>query len=195
MIIPGIIAFIVLGAYPNILEIANKKTFIYSSENNGLRFAIDKMAVQYHHLVSTDTAGNRTRPRIYIHALRIINNEPWIGSGVGSYEETLRSNYPEFWEVSVTARKNPHNEFLMISQQLGAIGLFVLLYLFYTQAACSDRIREEEHKYIAQGLVVLIIVGCLGNSMILDARVGHFWAFFSALLFSSLNEDLLEAKI
>ena len=85
LIIPGIIAFIVLGAYPNILEIANKKTFIYSSENNGLRFAIDKMAVQYHHLVSTDTAGNRTRPRIYIHALRIINNEPWIGSGVGSY--------------------------------------------------------------------------------------------------------------
>ena len=85
-------------------------------------------------------------------------------------------------------------EYLIISVQLGAIGLFVLLYLFYTQGASSDRIREKEYKYIAQGLVILIIVGCMGNSMILDSREGHFWAFFSALLFSNLDEDLLEEK-
>jgi len=66
--------------------------------------------------------------------------------------------------------------------------------LFYTQAASSDRIREKEYKYIAQGLVVLIIIGCMGNSMLLDSKEGHFWAFFSALLFSTMKEDLLEAK-
>jgi hypothetical protein len=30
--------------------------------------------------------------------------------------------------------------------------------------------------------------------MILDSRLGHFWAFFSALLFSNLGENLPEAK-
>jgi hypothetical protein len=27
----------------------------------------------------------------------------------------------------------------------------------------------------------------MGNSMILDSREGHFWAFFSALLFSNIE--------
>lgn len=167
----------------------------FSSENNGLRFAIDKIGVRWHHLVSTDTAGNNTRPRIYIHALKLIKDEPWIGTGVGSFEEALRSKQPEFYQVTTVAKKNPHNEYLMISVQLGAIGLFVLLYLFYTQAANSEKIRENEYRYISQGLVVLIIVGCMGNSMILDSREGHFWAFFSALLFSNLNKKPLEVKL
>ena len=77
----------------------------------------------------------------------------------------------------------------MITVKLGVIGLFLLLYLFYTQGTSSDRIREKEYKYIAQGLVILIIIGCIGNSMILDSREGHFWAFFSALLFSNIDNE------
>jgi O-antigen ligase len=165
-----------------------------SSENNGLRFAIDKMNVRWHHLVSTDTAGNNTRPRIYIHALKLIADEPWIGTGVGSFEEALRSKQSKFYEATTVAKKNPHNEYLMISVQLGAIGLLLLLYLFYIQASNSEKIRENEYRYIAQGLVVLIIVGCMGNSMILDSREGHFWAFFSALLFSCVNTESLQVK-
>ncbi len=159
----------------------------FKSETNSLRFAIDKIGVRYHHLISTDTAGNNTRPRIFIHALKLIPHKPFIGSGVGGYENSFRTHEPEFYKVTTTAKKNPHNEFLMISVQLGAAGLLLLLYLFYKQAACTDRIEDREHKYIAQGLVILIIIGCMGNSMILDSREGHFWAFFSALLFSNIE--------
>mgnify|MGYP001476625210 CR=1 FL=1 len=173
LLIPGILALITI--------------LTFSSENNGLRFAIDKIYVRWHHYTYTDTAGNNTRPRIYIHAVKLIRDEPWIGTGVGSYEEALRSKQPEFYAVTTVAKKNPHNEYLLITTQLGFVGLFVLLYLFYTQAAYSERIREKEYKYIAQGLVILIIIGCIGNSMILDSREGHFWAFFSALLFSKFK--------
>ena len=157
-----------------------------STENNSIRYGINKISVLHHHLTSTDTAGNNTRPRIYINALKLILEEPWIGTGVGSYEEALRSKQPEFFAATTIAKKNPHNEFLMISVQLGLAGILLLLYLFYSQAAASDRIDNKEYKFIAQGLVVLIIIGCMGNSMILDSREGHFWAFFSALLFSNL---------
>jgi O-antigen ligase len=157
-----------------------------STENNSIRYGINKISVLHHHLTSTDTAGNNTRPRIYINALKLILEEPWIGTGVGSYEEALRSKQPEFFAATTIAKKNPHNEFLMISVQLGLAGILLLLYLFYSQAAASDRIDNKENKFIAQGLVVLIIIGCMGNSMILDSREGHFWAFFSALLFSNL---------
>ena len=157
------------------------------SETNSIRFAIDKVGVRYHHLISTDTAGNNTRPRIFIHALKLIPHKPFIGSGVGSYENSFRIHEPEFYNVTTISKKNPHNEFLMISVQLGAAGLFLLLFLFYKQAACSEKIKDREHKYIAQGLVILIIIGCMGNSMLLDSREGHFWAFFSALLFSNIE--------
>tara|TARA_B110000008_G_C16976696_1_gene566190 strand:- start:2875 stop:4131 length:1257 start_codon:yes stop_codon:yes gene_type:complete len=167
---------------------------IYSffNENNSIRFAIEKIGVRYHHLVSTDTAGNNTRPRIYINSFKLIYDEPWIGTGVGSYGRALKDKQPEFYAVNTTARKNPHNEFLMISVQLGLAGLILLLNLFYKQAKFTNKIYKTEYKYMAQGLVILIIIGCMGNSMILDSREGHFWAFFSALLFSNLNKKPLE---
>tara|TARA_B100000767_G_C19740133_1_gene525791 strand:- start:437 stop:1681 length:1245 start_codon:yes stop_codon:yes gene_type:complete len=158
-------------------------------KNNSIRFAAEKFVVRYHHMISTDTAGNNTRPRIYINAIKLVYEDPWIGTGVGSYEKALRVKQPEFSSVNTTALKNPHNEFLMISAQLGLVGLLLLLNLFYKQAAVSERIQNKENKYIAQGLVILIVIGCMGNSMILDSREGHFWAFFSALLFSNLAKE------
>lgn len=157
------------------------------SESNSMRFTIDKLQVRYHHLVSTDTAGNTTRPRIFVNALKLIQYKPYLGTGIGGYEKSFKTNQPEFYKVATTARKNPHNEFLMIAAQTGVIGLFFLLYLFYKQASSTGRVQGQEYKYIAQGLVILIIIGCMGNSMILDSREGHFWAFFSALLFSNLE--------
>ena len=181
LIIPVMIAIIVLLSFSN--------------ENNSMRFAVEKMYVRYHHLVSTDTAGNNTRPRIYIHAIKLVRDKPLLGTGIGSYEEALRTKQPEFYKVTTIARKNPHNEFLMISVQTGLIGLILLLFLFYRQASSTERISNKEYKYIAQGLVVLIIIGCMGNSMILDSREGHFWAFFSALLFSTLIDDKIKKTI
>ena len=161
-----------------------------STESNSLRFAIKKMEVRYHHLVSTDTAGNNTRPRIFVNTLKLIPHKPIFGNGVGGYEKIFKTKQPEFYKVAIIARKNPHNEFLMITVQLGLVGLVLLFYLFYKQAASTEKIASKEYKYIAQGLVILIIIGCMGNSMILDSREGHFWAFFSALLFSKLENKI-----
>jgi O-antigen ligase len=169
---------------PAILAVITVLTF--SNESNSMRNAIDKLAVRYHHLTTTDTAGNNTRPQIYITALKLIRDEPWIGTGVGSFEEALRSKQPEFYAATTIAKQNPHNEYLMISVQLGLAGILMLMYLFYTQASSSEKISIKEYKFLAQGLVVLIVIGCAGNSMILDSREGHFWAYFSALLFSTM---------
>lgn len=170
--------------------IMNKNYLNLVGNNSSIQFAIDKLQVQYHHFISTDTAGNNTRPRIYFNTIKLIRDKPWIGTGVGSFEEALRIKQPDFYEATGIAKRNPHNEFLLITVQLGISGLFLLLYLFYAQGASTDKLIKREQKFIAQGLVVLIIIGCMGNSMLLDSREGHFWAFFSALLFSSLSKEL-----
>nr|MBT6354039.1 hypothetical protein [Pelagibacteraceae bacterium] len=83
--------------------------------------------------------------------------------------------------------KNPHSEYLIIGVQLGVIGILALLYLFTIQGFSSFKIKDKEKKYLAQGLVVLILIGCIFNSLLMDSRDGHFWAYFSALLFSDLS--------
>ena len=91
------------------------KTFYESSiiaiaENNSMQALVVKMQKRYHHATTTDTAGNNTRPRIYIHALKLIREEPWIGSGVGSYEEALRRYQPDFHNATSIGKKNPHKK-------------------------------------------------------------------------------------
>ena len=185
LIVPGILALVA------IIAISSRPLYdkAYSSlqSNNSLQFIVAKAQERIYHATSHDYEGNNTRPRIYFNALKIIRVEPWIGSGVGSYGEALRRYQPEFHSVTTQGKKNAHNEYLMISAQLGIVGLILLLNLFYTQATYSDKLSNKEYKNIAQGLVMLIIIGCMGNSMLLDSREGHFWAFFTALLFSQLS--------
>ncbi len=185
LIIPVILLLIAITAISN--KPFYERTIYVLGESNSLQILVEKIQKQYHHATTNDTAGNNTRPRIYFNAVKIIREGPWIGHGVGSYEEALKQYQPKFHNATTIAKKNPHNEYLMISAQLGVVGLLLLLNLFYTQAKYSEKIPNKEYKNIAQGLVILIIIGCMGNSMLLDSREGHFWAFFSALLFSQLS--------
>lgn len=185
LLIPGLIILVAFFAISN--RPLFDKTISEISQNHSIDSLVTKIQDRYHHAVTSDSAGNNTRPRIYYNALKLVREEPWIGSGVGSYEEALRRYQPEFHAATTISKKNPHNEYLMISVQLGGVGLLLLLNLFYVQASYSEKIQNRELKNIAQGLVILIIIGCMGNSMLLDSREGHFWAFFSALLFSQLS--------
>ena len=165
----------------------------FSVENNSVQHAINKIMVRIDKSNPDFTAEVNARPRLYIQALKTIIEDPWIGTGTGSYKEAIRTKQLDFFNRTDHS-KNPHNEYLLIAVQLGIIGLLALLYLFIIQATTTRKINNIEHKYIAQGLVLLMIIGCMFNSLILNSRNGHFWAFFSALLFSNLNEKQSNAS-
>jgi len=158
-----------------------------SVENNAIKHAVKKIESRITHIES----GNpNTRPQLAIHAFKLFTEDPIVGTGVGSYKAALETKQSEFSERTLH-KWNPHNEYLVIAVQLGLVGLLVLLFLFYTQAKSTKRIQDKEQRYLTQGLVLLFVVGCLGNSLIMDSGEGHFWAFFSALFFSNL---LVEKK-
>ncbi len=158
-----------------------------SIENNAIKYAINKIESRISHI---ENGNPDTRPQLAIHAFKLFIEDPIIGTGVGSYRTALESKQPEFAERT-PHKYNPHNEYLIISVQLGLLGLLTLLFLFYTQAKTTQKIQDKEQRYLAQGLVVLFVIGCLGNSLIMDSGEGHFWTFFSALFFSNL---LVEKK-
>ena len=91
-----------------VTAIINKSYLSEISQNDSIQFQIEKLQVRYHHMVSTDTAGNNTRPRIYFNTIKLIRHSPWFGSGVGSYEEAFRSRLPESYKLASIAKKNPH---------------------------------------------------------------------------------------
>jgi O-antigen ligase len=128
------------------------------------------------------TAG-RLRLEFYANTLRLIARHPWLGGGTGSF-------VPEYaklaQERALYPTQNPHNEFLLITTQLGLVGLALLLLLGYRQWRLSYALRPE-FIAAAQGLIVTIGVGSLFNSLLLDFTEGHFYACLTGIYYGSFN--------
>jgi O-antigen ligase len=130
----------------------------------------------------TVTPG-RLRLEFYTNTLSLIARHPWLGGGTGSF-------IPEYarlaQEKHLYPTNNPHNEFLLITTQIGLVGLALLVLLGYRQWRLSYALRPE---FIAsaQGLVVTLAVGSLFNSLLLDFTEGHFYACLTGIYYGSFN--------
>ena len=164
--------------------------FTLTVQNNSINHAIHKIMTRVDKSNPEYTYDINTRPYLYLNALKVFLEDPWVGTGTGSYKQAIKLKQKDFYNRT-DHLKNPHSEYLNIAVQLGLLGLVSLLYLFSIQGFYSFKVQDKEQKYLAQGLVILILVGCTFNSSLMDARDGHFWAFFSALLFSNFNKKKL----
>ena len=159
-------------------------------DGSALRFGVTKIIEGVEHYYgSTERGPDSVSVRLeFAHnSIKLFRKNPWIGTGTGSIARVY-GNLPSE-DISFGVTKNPHNEYLTFSIQLGLLGLLGLFALFVIQGASTMRIAHFEHRRLAQGLVVLIVVSCMGNSMILDSGEGHFWAYFTAVLFSGVRTD------
>ncbi|MBI5659775.1 MAG: O-antigen ligase family protein [Nitrosomonadales bacterium] len=117
-------------------------------------------------------------------ALRVIADHPILGAGTGSFADEYAK---KAYDHPGILTGNPHNEYLLITGQLGMLGLGGFLILFYRQWKTSAMLPLP-YDYAAQGLVLAMAVGCLFNSFLYDHGEGHFFAIYSGLLFSGLDK-------
>ncbi len=108
---------------------------------------------------------------------------PLIGHGTGSF---AREYAALAQKTSALPSDNPHNEYLLIAEQTGVIGLTLLLALFGVMLWYSRKLGQP-YGWLAQGLVLTMAVSCLLNSSLLDMAEGHFFAFFTAMFFAGLD--------
>ena len=161
-----------------------------SSATSNVSFTVEKLTSIFHELTVDSTPKNvNHRPQRYINSIKMIASDPWFGTGTGSYAAAYKEKLPEIEKITTGTKWNPHNEYLSIGVQVGVAGIFLLLFLFFNQLKAASKITTSEDRYIAQGFVVLMIIGCLANSMIMDSGESHFFAYFSALLFSKIKLD------
>lgn len=133
---------------------------------------------------SPDVSSIGERAEFYSNTLELVKQHPLAGVGTGGFPAAYAS---QVQGKGVTLTRNPHNEYLMVTVQIGLAGFALLLYLFYTQWRCATELRGAFEQDAARGLVLTIVVTSLFNSPLLDHTEGLFFAFMSAILFASLE--------
>lgn len=118
----------------------------------------------------------------YRYTAELVARHPLLGTGTGSFAHEYARLAAE---KQIPATRNPHNEYLLVMSQLGGVGLLGLLGLWGLQWRVSGRL-DPKSRQIAQGVLVTMVVGCLFNSLLMDASEGHFYAFMTAVLYARL---------
>jgi len=118
------------------------------------------------------------------HGLTLVRQSPWIGHGTGSVGH-------DYWQFIQPEQRdkhtvNLHNEYLMMMVQLGIIGLAVFIYLFYVLWRDSERLNDA-YIFMAQGIVLTMIIGCLLNSSWFDMTEGYLFAYLIGIFYSSYH--------
>ncbi len=119
------------------------------------------------------------------YSLKLIAEKPLLGYGTGSFTK----EYQRVAGNELFVTKNPHNEFLMIGVQLGLLGLSIYLGFLASQYYYARKLPDKE-KWLAQGILLSLIVTSLFNSPLMDHAEGHWFTTMIALCFASLQADV-----
>jgi O-antigen ligase len=121
------------------------------------------------------------RMNYYKTTAAIIRDHPVLGVGTGgfavAYREKIRgTDLPE--------SNNPHNQYLLTTAQLGAVGLLILVAMFAVMWRQAGRL-EPRARVAARGLVLTIAVGSLLNSFLIDHTEGMLFAWMAGVLLAA----------
>lgn len=112
------------------------------------------------------------------NSIDLIMQKPVFGHGTGSFQ-AVQENLIKDGDTQST--DNPHNEYLFLAVQTGLVGLFLFVTLLVVQFITSFSLQPPR-RYLLQGVVVAMSIGCLMNSLLFDSHSGHFYAIMSAIL-------------
>ncbi len=155
-----------------------------TSDNINIRLNTAVQEIQHYH-PGKERSSMGMRLDWYQNSLDLIKQKPLIGHGTGSFSYVQN----QLIHGTPTApTDNPHNEYLFIGVQLGLSGLFLFFAMFFLQFSNSLKLSEF-NRYMAQGVIVSMMAGCLMNSFLFDSMEGHFYAFIITLLSSSCQQS------
>jgi len=124
------------------------------------------------------------RLEAWSNSVEIVKSHPLVGAGTGGFAAAYAR---QVQGTSMMPLRQPENQYLLTTIQLGIVGLAALLALFAVQWRLASRLATRMDTDLARGLVVTMVVGCLFNSFLLDHTESLFYAWLTGLLFASLR--------
>lgn len=162
-----------------ILGVANVGYITSTTMRERLDLVKDETAVWKPGHGATSSSG--LRMDYYTNSLKIIRDHPILGVGTGgfalAYTEKIKG-------TQSAPSNNPHNQYLLITVQLGIVGLLLLLYLFVQQWRTAAWLPTAFEQDMARGVLLTIMSGSLLNSLLLDHAEAMFFAWMSGVLFA-----------
>lgn len=125
------------------------------------------------------------RADFYSHSLNIVRHHPLFGVGTGGF---ARAYAEEISGTDLPLSNNPHNEYLMMATEMGAMGLALFAYLFVTMWRSAPKLATSLEQDGARGLVLAMALNCMFNSALRDHADGLFFALMAAMFFAGLME-------
>lgn len=136
---------------------------------------------------SSEASSIGMRLEFYKNSLEIIRKNPIMGVGTGGFTDAYAA---QIKNTGMIPTENPHNEYLMVTVQLGIIGLGLFLLLFFKQWRLAALLPETFEKAAARGLVLTIMGASMISSTLIDHTEGLFYFWMSALLYATLSSEM-----
>ena len=130
-------------------------------------------------VASQDPVGERLE--FYSNTLAIVHDHPILGVGTAGFAPAYAQRVQG---TAMPPTRNPHNQYLLTTSQVGLVGLALLLLLFFQQWHCSYRLPGAQDRTLARGVVLTIVVGSVFNSLLIDHTESLFFAWMSGLLYA-----------
>ena len=124
------------------------------------------------------------RLEFYRNTINLVREHPLLGVGAGGFASAYAERVNG---TGMVATRNPHNQYLLLAAQGGAVGLALFVYLLYAQWRFAPRLPGGLERNLARGLVLTMALACLLNSLLIDHTEGLYFAWLSALLFGGLS--------
>lgn len=117
----------------------------------------------------------------YRKSLHLIAARPLFGYGAGG----LRIEFEQMTAGKTAAEgqltSNPHNEYLLMTVQLGLVGLALFVNLLVQAGRYACALPERSRSLLLAWLAAFVI-GCLANSLLLDFAEGHLFVLLAGIL-------------
>lgn len=177
------------GAAVGIIGIAALATafvvFFGQNDLQKIRLLQVQSEIQSHQHEGPTKTSSGLRLEFYKNSLAIATERPWLGWGTGSFKAVYALH--ERNNPYATAVDNPHNEYLLTIQQLGFFGLITLLVMGWLTWRAANRLAGFDGECL-RALVLLIGIGAMFNSLLLDSSEGKFYCLMAGIYLSGWAE-------
>lgn len=127
-----------------------------------------------------DHTSNGLRLEFYHNTLALIRLHPVLGVGTGGFENAYRKQVAG---THMIATHNPHNDMLLMTAQLGLIGLAALLFFYACYWKQAAYLAGAHNRAMARAILLSLMVGGIVNSLLINHVESLFFAWWSAWVF------------
>ncbi|HEX5646726.1 MAG TPA: O-antigen ligase family protein [Nitrospira sp.] len=121
----------------------------------------------------------------YRRTAQLIAAHPVLGVGSGSFARA----YAEFVSEPMAVKPaHPHNQYLLTTAELGAAGAVLLPGLFGILWWKFRSFDANLYGVLGQGVVIVLAVGCVFNSSLIDHTEGLFWGWMVSAALAGVSD-------